>query len=295
MAKYLINSVTEATTQRGKKYLRMQLFEPGGKSHKSVYWEAGSTVFKSGQVIDALAEESEFGGEAQLTIKAARVTTDDPGELFLPRTKYNIDGMHTELQNFVAEVSDEKLKALLILAVADPRWKRAPAAKVMHHAALGGLLEHSLNLCRLSYAVAVLYPSLRRDLLVTASILHDIGKMSEMSCGVTIEYTVEGNLLGHVAIGLLRVDKWIETLEFTPELRLTVLHLIASHHGNLNFGAIKQPSIVEAQVFSNLDGIDAHLGKMSALVEKAKPGAEWTDKADFGSPALWLGGLVEKK
>jgi 3'-5' exoribonuclease len=289
MAKYLINSVQEATTQRGKKYLRMQLFEPGGKAHKSVYWDAGSTVFKSGQVIDALAEESEFGGEAQLTIKAARVTDDDPGELFLPRTKRSVDGMYEELEDFVESVDSTLLRQLLLKATSDPRWKRAPAAKSNHHAFLGGLLEHTTNLCRLVDALAKLYPQLRRDLLITGAILHDLGKMDEMSSGVTIEYTAEGNLLGHIAIGLLRVSEWMKELAFDEELRLTVLHIVASHHGNLNFGAIKQPSIVEAQVFCDMDGMDAHIGKMDALVEKAGPGKEYTDKADFGSPALWLG------
>ncbi|MHB8503143.1 MAG: 3'-5' exoribonuclease YhaM family protein [Candidatus Acidiferrales bacterium] len=286
--KYLINSVQTAKTKNGKEYLRMQLFEPGGKSHKAVFWE--SRDLKSGQVIEAWVEESEFGGEAQLNVKACRVTDDDPGELFLPRTKQSVDGLYAELQAFVEEVKDEKLKALLSLVVADPRWKRAPAAKSMHHAFLGGLLEHTVNLCRLARAVHGLYPTfLNQDLLLTGAILHDLGKMDEMSSGVTIEYTPEGNLLGHVGIGLLRVDKLIDTLDFPPALRLTVLHIIASHHGNLNFGALKQPSIVEAQVFSNLDGIDANIGKMTALVEKAGPNKEWTDKADYGSPALWLG------
>jgi 3'-5' exoribonuclease len=269
----------------------LQLFEPGGKSHKGVFWE--DRELKSGQVIEAWVEESEFGGEAQLNIKACRVTDDDPGELFLPRTKQSVDGLFQELLDFIGTVTDHKLRGLLSLAAADPRWKRAPAAKSMHHAFLGGLLEHSVNLCRLGDAVARLYPTLRRDLLITGAILHDLGKMDEMCSGVTIEYTPEGNLIGHVGIGLLRVDKWIDTLDFTPELRLTVLHIIASHHGNLNFGALKQPSIVEAQVFSNLDGIDANIGKMTALVEKAGVTKEWTDKADYGSPALWLGPVAK--
>jgi 3'-5' exoribonuclease len=269
----------------------LQLFEPGGKSHKGVFWE--DRELKSGQVIEAWVEESEFGGEAQLNIKACRVTDDDPGELFLPRTKQSVDGLYAELKNFVNEIKDEKLKALLSLATDDTRWKRAPAAKVNHHSYIGGLLEHSTNLCRLAYAVSALYPQLDRDLLIIGAILHDIGKIEEMSCGVTIEYTAAGNLLGHIYLGLSRVDKWIDTLDFDPVLRLKVLHVIASHHGNLNYGAIKQPSIVEAQVFSDLDGIDAHLGKMSALVEKAGQGKEWTDRADWGSPALWLGPVAK--
>jgi 3'-5' exoribonuclease len=285
--KYLINSVNKASTKNGKAYLRLQLYEPGGRSWKAVLWE--DKDLKSGQVIEAWVEEGEFGGEQQLNVKACRVVDDDPGDLFLPRTKQSVDGLFEELQGFVNSLDDQKLRLLLKVAIDDPRWKRAPAGKTMHHAYLGGLLEHTVNLCRLSDAVAKLYPTLRRELLIAASVLHDLGKMDEMSCGVTIEYTVEGQLLGHIAIGLLRTDTWMKELGFDKDLRLTVLHLIASHHGNLAYGAIKQPSIVEAQVFSNLDGIDANLGKMTALVEKAGADKEWTDKADWGSPALWLG------
>ncbi len=289
--KYLINSVSKATTKNGKVYLRMQLFEPGGKSHKAVFWEDKPLV--SGQVIEAWVEESEFGGEAQLNVKACRVTDDDPGELFLPRTKQSIDGMYAELEGFVESVDTTLLRQLLLKAIADKRWKRAPAAKVMHHAFLGGLLEHTVCLCRLGDAIAKLYPHLRRDLLITGAILHDIGKMDEMHSGVTIEYSTEGNLLGHIALGLIRISEWMKELAFDEELYITVLHLVASHHGNLNFGAIKQPSIVEAQVFCDMDGMDAHIGKMTALVEKAGPSKEWTDKADFGSPPLWLGPVKE--
>src|SRR5690242_20481138 len=133
MSKYLINSVNKANTGRGRTYLRMQLFEPGGKSWKAIFWE--DKDLKSGQVIDALCEESEFNGEAQLTVKAARVTNDDPGELFLPRTSQNVEKMYEELrQRFIGEVSNPSLRKLLFLATDDPRWKRAPAAKTMHHA-----------------------------------------------------------------------------------------------------------------------------------------------------------------
>jgi 3'-5' exoribonuclease len=285
--KYLINSVNKATTKNGKVYLRLQLFEPGGKSHKAVFWEDKPLV--SGQVIEAWVEESEFGGEAQLNVKACRVTDDDPGELFLPRTSQSVDGLYTELLKFASEVENPLLKQLLEKATADPRWKRAPAAKVMHHAVLGGLLEHTVCLCRLAYAVAALYPMLRRDLLVTGAILHDIGKQDELSCGIVIDYTPIGELLGHISIGMLRVDKWMDELKFSPELRLVVLHIIGSHHGNMSYGAIKQPAIVEAQIFSNLDGIDANMGKMKALVEKAGADKIWTDKPDFSSSRLYIG------
>jgi len=246
-----------------------------------VFWDPGSTKFKSGQVIDALTEDSEFAGEHQLNVKAARVVDDDPGELFLPRTSYSIDGLYEELNKFVAEITSEPLRKLLELAVIDPRWKRTPAAKQIHHAVIGGLLEHVTNLCRLAYSLAVLYPKLKRDLLVTAAILHDIGKQDELSNGVTIEYTLDGEILGHIVIGLLRVDKWMDELKFNDELRRTVRHLIISHHGSPQYGSPKSPMILEAQVFNNMDGIDANIGKITAAIEKAGPDKEWSDKVDW--------------
>src|SRR5258708_27526963 len=161
LAQYLVNSVSRAQTKGGKPYLRMQLFEKGGRAWPSIFWEDKDLA--SGAVIDAMVEESEFMGQAQLVVHALRVIPGVDVEEFLPKSKCDTEAMWEELRAFAGSVGDTHLRALLEKATADPRWKRAPAAKAMHHAYIGGLLEHSLNLCRRSKLVAKLYQDLRID------------------------------------------------------------------------------------------------------------------------------------
>lgn len=292
MPKYLVQSVTKAATKGGKKYLRLKLFDDTGRQWPGVMWE--DRDLETGVLIDALTEQSDYNGEAQLNVKAFRVLSEKPTDAFLPRSKNDVDALLVELNSFVLSVSSGHLQAILAKAVRDDgheserRWRRGVAAKTMHHAFLGGLLEHTVNLCRLADAVSKLYPVLRRDLLITAAILHDIGKLDELTSDVNIEYTTDGNLLGHIVIGILRIDKWMDELGTPDETRRLVRHLIISHHGNLNFGSPKTPQIMEAQIFSNLDGLDAGMGAMLAAIEKAVPGKEWSDKVGFGQP-LYLG------
>jgi len=288
---FLINTVEKSTMKNGKSYMRLKLYAPGGKLWPAVFWEDRDDL-KSGQVVEVMAEESEYNKEPQLTIKALRISKKDPSDIFLPRTPYNIDGLYAELQGCISLVSDEKLRALLELATVDERWKRSPAATMMHHAYLGGLLEHTVNLCRLAKAVCELYPTLKRDLLLVACVLHDIGKMDEITCSTTLEYSTDGNLLGHIVIGLLRVEKWMDELAFDDELRRQVRHLIISHHGSQQYGSPKEPMTVEAQVFNNLDGIDANMGKMLAAISKTAPDKEWSEKTDF-KQRLYLGPIAK--
>lgn len=300
--KYLVQSVSKSETRNKKPFLRMTLLEQGGKSYPGVFWDPGSFECVAGEYIDALVEEGEYKGEKQLNIKAARVTGAASDDAFLPRTPYSIDGLYAELTEFVGGVVDENIRKLLAAAIEDERWKRAPAAQIIHHAYLGGLLEHTVNICRLAHAVAALYPVIRRDLLVAGAVLHDIGKMDEMNCATVVEYTTAGQLLGHTSIGFQRVTRLMDKLA-TPSvdahgvsggLRLLIEHIILSHHGNKMYGAPTEPQLLEAQVFSNLDGIDATMGSMLAAIAKTTPGKMWSDKVGF-KQILFLGDQEVKK
>jgi 3'-5' exoribonuclease len=142
-------------------------------------------------------------------------------------------------------------------------YREAPAAKQLHHAWLGGLLEHVVSLLTLADRVAPHYPLLDRDLLLTGVILHDIGKVRELSWEIGFEYTVEGSLLGHIQIGTALTERAIDSLpNFPPRLKTLVLHMILSHHGKLEFGSPKLPMIPEALALSFLDDLDA---KMQAI------------------------------
>lgn len=291
MSTYLVQSVQTAQTKRGKDYLRMQLVEIGGKVHKAIMWE--SRELKQGSIIDALVEEDSFGGEAQLNVKAMRVIAAGPtGDEFLPRAAVDVGALMAELRGFIGTVVHDGIKRVLVLATKDPRWLRGPAAQMMHHAYLGGLLEHTVNLARLGDVVSKLYPVLRRDLLIAAAVLHDVGKLDEMRCDTCIEYVVEGKLLGHVIQGYERLCVWCAEESLDAPTTLLLKHIVLSHHGNPAFGAPKPPQILEAQIFSNLDGLDANIGGMLAAIKRAE-GKEWTDKTNTGQ-ALYLGEAVKK-
>ena len=286
MGQYLVQSVTTAQTKRGKDYLRMQLVEPGGKVWKAVMWD--SKEVPQGAVIDALVEEDSFGGEPQLNVKALRVLADKPeGDTFLPRATMDVGTLYEELKTWVSTITDPKVQAVAHRAIQDPRWLRGPAAQTMHHAFLGGLLEHTVNLCRLGDAVTKLYPFLRRDLLIFTAVIHDVGKLDEMTCETNIEYTTEGKLCGHIIQGFERLLWWLAEENVDADTALLLKHMLLSHHGTQAFGSPKSPQLLEAQVFSNLDGLDANLGGMTAAIKRAE-GKAWTDKTNTGQ-ALYLG------
>ena len=149
-------------------------------------------------------------------------------------------------------------------------YREAPAARQLHHAWLGGLLEHVVSLLGLADRVAAHYPMLDRDLLITGVILHDIGKIRELSWDTGFDYTVEGVLLGHIQMGIDLAEKTIAGLpDFPDRLRTLVLHMILSHHGKLEFGSPKLPMIPEALVLNFLDDLDAKMQAMASEFEKS--------------------------
>ena len=286
MPEYLVQSTTTAQTKRGKDYLRMTLYDTTGKLWKAVYWDL--MTLKAANVIDALTELDSFGGEEQLTVKAMRVIAEKPtDDRFLPRSVVDTSTCLTELHGFVETVGNKSIASLLSKVLEDKRWLRGPAAMTMHHAHLGGLIEHTLSLCKLVNAVCQVYPKLRRDLLLFAAIMHDVGKLDELNYVDNISYSDEGQLLGHILISLRKLDDNAEACGINGQLLMMLSHIIISHHGNVSYGSPKSPQIIEAVVFSALDGLDANMGSIAQALNKCgdKP---WTDKTSTGQ-AMYLG------
>jgi 3'-5' exoribonuclease len=180
--------------------------------------------------------------------------------------------MWRELRGIVGGMTNPHLKALLEAMLDDPdiapRYRRAPAAKQIHHAYLGGLIEHVLSLCALARLTAAHYPHVDRDLLLTGVVLHDIGKIYELNYERGFSYSSEGQLLGHIHIGIRMVgDKLRGLPDFPPALRSLVEHMILSHHGQLEFGSPKLPEFPEALLLHYLDDMDSKMECMRALVE----------------------------
>jgi 3'-5' exoribonuclease len=174
------------------------------------------------------------------------------------------------------------LRQLLEAIFADPKivalYKRAPAAKSIHHACLGGLIEHVLSVCALCRMTAAHYHGVDVDLLLAAAILHDIGKIEELAYERSFSYTTAGQLVGHIVMGVQLVGETIRGIpEFPPKLQLLLEHMILSHHGSLEFGSPKVPLFPEALLFHHLDNLDSKFESMRAAIERDKhPDSEFT-------------------
>jgi 3'-5' exoribonuclease len=232
--------------------------------------------FDKGDVVKARGSASRFDDRLQMKIDQLRVAL--PSEVdrtdLLPSTTYDVAALWSQLESFVSSFTNLDLKLLLTTMLADPdlaqAYREAPAAKQLHHAWLGGLLEHVISLLTLADRVAPHYQLLDRDLLLTGVILHDLGKIRELSWEVGFEYTLEGTLLGHIQIGTALVERAIDSLpNFPPKLKTLVLHMILSHHGKLEFGSPKLPMIPEALVLNFLDDLDAKMQAMSSEFDKS--------------------------
>jgi len=192
-----------------------------------------------------------------------------------------------QLLSFVDSMANPDLKRLLTAVLSDPAlaqaYREAPAAKQLHHAWLGGLLEHVISLCTLADRVVPHYPLVDRDLVMTGVILHDIGKVRELSWEIGFEYTLEGTLLGHIQIGSALAERTMDSLpNFPPKLKTLVLHIILSHHGKLEFGSPKLPMIPEALMLNFLDDLDAKMqavqGEFDKCLREGKGADEMTGK-----------------
>ena len=220
-----------------------------------------------------------------LQISIHRVRRCDEREIdlahFFPATKYDVDEMFAELMATVRGFDNPHLRRLLEGIFADEgtvrKFKRAPAAKTMHHPYLGGLLEHSLSLVRLCRKVGEHYDGIDIELLQTGAVLHDFEKIDELSYERGFGYTSEGQLLGHLAMETIMVAEQINGIpDFPAELRRQLLHLLLSHHGKLEHGSPKLPMTPEALMLAYLDDLDSKVEAMQRLIAEPHTAGDWT-------------------
>ena len=276
---FLVLTKQQRTTKTNKPYLSLILGDKSGQIEGRI-WEPGDAriekVFDRGDTVKVRGSASRFDDRVQMKIdqlRKAQAGEVDKSDL-LPATTFDIAVLWAHLQASVESVANADLKRLLHAVLADPEiaqaYREAPAARQLHHAWLGGLLEHVVSLLGLANRVAAHYPILDRDLLITGVILHDIGKIRELSWGVGFDYTVEGILLGHIQMGIDLVEKTIDGLpDFPGRLRTLVLHMILSHHGKLEFGSPKLPMIPEALALNFVDDLDAKMQAVASEFEKS--------------------------
>jgi 3'-5' exoribonuclease len=210
----------------------------------------------------------------QLTIQKLQRVEENTIELsdYFPTTRRDVEEMFQELRTTVAGFTNSDLRALCNVFLDDPRTARllriAPAAKSMHHAYLGGLLEHICSMASIAKHLAPHY-GVDADLLLTGVLLHDIGKIHELTYDRSFGYSIDGHLLGHLSIGMRMLDEAIRTLpSFPPRLRVLIEHMILSHHGQLEFGSPKLPAFPEALLLHHIDNLDSKMEAMRASLEK---------------------------
>jgi 3'-5' exoribonuclease len=200
---------------------------------------------------------------------------------YFPATKYDVEEMFAELMAIIGEFKNEHLRRLLQNIFADEntarKFKRAPAAKTMHHPYLGGLLEHSLSLVKLCRKVGEHYDGIDVDLLQTGAVLHDFGKIDELSYERAFGYTNEGQMIGHLVMETIMVADHIKQIpDFPDELRRHLLHLLLAHHGKLEYGSPKLPSTPEALMLAYLDDLDSKVEAMLRLIAEPQVEGDWT-------------------
>jgi 3'-5' exoribonuclease len=275
---YIVLQCQQRNTKNGSAYLTLTLGDRTGQIEARM-WDnlPPSGMIQKGDIVRAHAEVCRFDGRLQLKVEELRRAAEvefDRSDL-LPSTTQDIGALWTTLCGYVDSFRDPHLKSLLQSVLEDTAiaraLKEAPAAKAMHHAWLGGLLEHIVSLLGLADSVATHYREIHRDLLLTGVILHDIGKLRELSWKSGFDYTIEGQLLGHIQIGIGIVTRKMDQLpDFPSRLKTLVLHLILSHHGKLEFGSPKLPMIPEAVMLHYLDDLDAKMQTMRSEFEKAQ-------------------------
>jgi 3'-5' exoribonuclease len=263
----------------GGQYLALTLTDKTG-SFEARMWDdfaKALSTCSSGCYVKAQGRIDRYQGRFQITLSQMRAATENEVDVtdFQPSTRFDVDALWSELTGYVDDFANADLQRLVRSFIDDPElgpaFRTAPAAKTLHHAWIGGLLEHVVFLLRLCRRVAPQYADeVDPDLLMTAAILHDIGKVRELAWKSSFSYTTEGQLLGHItiAIGMLR-ERTAALPGFPDRLRILVEHLILSHHGRFEFGSPKLPMTPEALVFSALDDLEAKMQNMRAEFAKA--------------------------
>jgi 3'-5' exoribonuclease len=291
----------------GGQYLALTLTDKTGQLEARM-WEEFAGVVEScaeGCYVKVQGQVSKYNGRFQTTLTKMRAAAESEIDTadFVPTTQYEIPAMMAELRGYVEAFSNPHLRALVFRFFDDPAigaaFQEAPAAKRLHHAWLGGLLEHVLALVRVCRATAPFYPEVDPDLLLTGAILHDIGKVRELSWRSSFNYTLEGQLVGHITIAQRMLAEAITAMDaeareraqstgepptFFPEpLRILVEHMILAHHGKLEFGSPKLPMTPEAMLLSALDDLEAKFQTMRSEFAAARDAGRRPDE-----PTEWV-------
>ncbi|MBN1142093.1 MAG: HD domain-containing protein [Deltaproteobacteria bacterium] len=283
---FLVREKVTALAKNGKPYMTVRLMDRSGEVEGRIWdrVEELETRFRKDDFLWVRGKASRYLGKMQLVVQEIKTLSEQEVNLedYLPTAPRDRDEMARDFEDRVKEVSDPHYRALLEAVVSDRelfrRFCQAPAAKSMHHVYVGGLLEHSLAVADLAAEICRRYSDLDRDLLVTAALLHDLGKTTELSFRRSFDYTDDGKLLGHITLGVEMVtDKIRGIAGFPAEKGMILKHLLLSHHGQYEFGSPKRPKTLEAVILNMLDDLDAKISAVKLHLENDANGdGAWT-------------------
>ena len=275
---FAVTSKQLRSRKDGGQYMALILGDRTGQIESRMWdnFADAAAGFEQGDVVKVRGEVCRYNSRLQLNLEKLRVAAADEVDLadYVPRTRKDVEELWSSLVRVVDSFSDASLQALVRSFIDDPvfaaAFREAPAARNLHHAWLGGLLEHVVSLVGICDLAAHHYPEIiNRDLLLTGAILHDIGKLEELSWGIRFDYTLQGQLVGHITLGIAMIEKKLAGLAgFPPGLRMLVEHMVLSHHGKLEFGSPKLPMIPEAVLLNFLDDLDAKMHMMRGEFER---------------------------
>ena len=271
-------------TKAGKSYYSMTLQDKTGTIDAKV-WDLSNAIehFEAMDYIAVVGQITSFQGNLQLNISRIRRASEGEYNVddYMPMTKKNREEMYKEVVDLVNSVKEEHLNKLLkMFFVEDKDWVKRfvnhSAAKSVHHGFIGGLLEHTLGVAKMCDYMANNYPIINRDLLITAALFHDIGKLDELASFPINDYTDEGNFLGHIYMGAEVIGEKVKEIPGFPKaLELELKHCILAHHGELEFGSPKKPAIVEAMALNFADNADAKLETFTEILSGSNESETW--------------------
>lgn len=281
---YLCKSKQVLTGKSGKSYVSLILQDKTGTIDAKI-WDFSNEIeqYDAMDFVHIDARVTSFQDALQLNI--SKIYKGREGEYYpedyFPVTGKNIEAMYSEIKEYIASVREPNLKAMAEAFFIEDKefvknFKKHSAAKSVHHGFVGGLLEHTLSVVKLCEYYTAAYPILNRDLLITAALFHDIGKLEELSDFPENDYTNDGQLLGHIFIGAGKVSQYIQNKgKFPAKLANELIHCILAHHGELEYGSPKKPATAEAMALHFADNTDAKLQTLTELFQTGDPKVEW--------------------
>ncbi len=284
---------------RAGQFLDLTLCDATGRIPARVWDNAPAIAdrFGVGDVVRVSGMAETYRSELQLRVDEIDPLAPeqaDPSD-YLPQTRADVDDLEARLAEVVKSIKNVYLSELLMGLFGDAEFRRrfrtAPGAKALHHAYIGGLLEHTAEVVALCQKVAEVFPKLDRDLLLTAAVLHDVGKTEELTWETAFDYSDEGQLLGHLVLGERMVRERADQIEGFPEdLKLLLSHTILSHHGTAEFGSPKLPMTAEAMALHHAEDLGAKVNMFLGQIETAREqGRRWTERHFLLGRSLYVG------